>query len=203
MPPQRRSWSPSRADGFSTLSTRRRSSSIKKEHTGVLYLLNGQISMEWRWTSSHGMIGQVERGIGVLKDRMIRHLRSSEGDPREAAWAMVTAHTGLVRVGGYSPQQWVFGRNFTDADRLHDGQDLPFWSSVSSDEWMRKSLEIRMQAETSCRKATVEDKISRARNSQSRPVVKYYPEKTWSSMFLGCVWRGGMDLRGSWHWRRR
>ena len=32
-----------------------------------------------------------------------------------------------------------------------------------------------MQAETSYRKATVEDKISRARNSQSRPVVKYYP----------------------------
>ncbi|CAJ1424602.1 unnamed protein product, partial [Effrenium voratum] len=37
------------------------------------------------------------------------------------------------------------------------------------------TLEIRMQAETSYRKATVEDKISRARNSQSRPVVKYYP----------------------------
>ena len=57
---------------------------------------------------SHGMIGQVERGIGVLKERMIKHLRSSEGDPREAAWAMVTAHNGLVWVGGYSPQQWVF-----------------------------------------------------------------------------------------------
>ena len=147
----------------------------------------------------------MERGIGVLKDRMIRHLRSSEGDPREAAWAMVTAHNGLARVGKYSPQQCVFGRNFTDADRLHDGQDLPFWSSVSSDERMRKTLEIRTQAETSYRKATVEDKISRARNSQSRPVVKYHTPGTWSStgginnlqmheampdlMFLGCLSR--------------
>ena len=125
--------------------------------------------MDFIPAESHGMIGQVERGIGVLKERMIKHLRSSGGDPREAAWAMVTAHDGLARVGGYSPQQWVFGRNFTDADRLHDGH------GPHSDERMRRTLEIRMQAETSYRKATVEDKILRARNSQSRPVVKYYP----------------------------
>ncbi|CAJ1455756.1 unnamed protein product [Effrenium voratum] len=210
MPPRRRSWSLSRADGFSTLGRGTLLAECADQHG---------VEMDFIPAESHGMIGQVERGIGVLKDRMIRHLRSSEGDPREAAWAMVTAHNGLARVGKYSPQQCVFGRNFTDADRLHDGQGLPFWSSVSSDERMRKTLEIRTQAETSYRKATVEDKISRARNSQSRPVVKYYTPGTWSStgginnlqmheampdlMFLGCVWRGGVDLQGAKQKRRK
>jgi hypothetical protein len=31
----------------------------------------------------------------------------------------------MVRRGGYSPIQWVFGRDFAEADRLHDGPDLP------------------------------------------------------------------------------
>ena len=64
---------------------------------------------------SHGQIGQVERLIGTLKRKMLAHLRSSDGSPEVAAWAMIGAHNTMSNVGGYSPCQWVFGRNFSDS----------------------------------------------------------------------------------------
>lgn len=61
------------------------------------------------------LIGQVERLIGTLKRKMLAHLRSSDGSPEVAAWAMIGAHNTMSNVGGYSPCQWVFGRNFSDS----------------------------------------------------------------------------------------
>lgn len=43
--------------------------------------------------------------------------------------------------------QWVFGRNPTEADRLREGPDLPYWSGMSTGEKMKERLEQRLQAE--------------------------------------------------------
>ena len=87
---------------------------------------------------AHGQIGKVESAIGKLKSKPQAHLRGEEDDPVAAAWSMVAAHNSMARRGGYSPIQWVFGKDFTDADRLHDGPDLPFWSSLNTDEKFQK-----------------------------------------------------------------
>ena len=59
---------------------------------------------------AHGQIGQVERLIGTLKEKVLRFLRSSDEDPAVALASMVAAHNMMNNVGGYSPMQWVFVR---------------------------------------------------------------------------------------------
>ena len=76
----------------------------------------------------HGQIGQAERMIGTLKQKLMTHLRSSDASPEVAVWAMMGAHNTMANVAGYTPAQWVFGRNFSQSERLHDGPDLPYWS---------------------------------------------------------------------------
>ena len=55
----------------------------------------------------HGSIGQVERLIGTLKQKLMAHLRSTEAPPEIATWAMIAAHNTMSNVGGYTPMQWV------------------------------------------------------------------------------------------------
>ena len=81
--------------------------SLHLQSRWIQYFGYPQVQGDFIPAESHGMIGQVERGIGVLKDRMIRHLRPSEGDPTEARW---TGPTFLVF--------GEFGR--TDAEDIGD-----------------------------------------------------------------------------------
>ena len=123
----------------------------------------------------HGSIGQVERLIGTLKQKLMAHLRSTEAPPEIATWAMIAAHNTMSNVGGYTPMQWVFGRNPTEADRLHDGPDLPYWSVMSTEEKMKDRLEQRLQAENLHRKLTLQHKINQAANTRMQPPVRYHP----------------------------
>ena len=81
---------------------------------------------------SHGHIGRVERLIGTLKNKLLSHLRSSDASPEAAVWSMIGAHNHMANIAGYIAAQWVFGRNFSDADRLHDSPDLPLWSGMQA-----------------------------------------------------------------------
>ena len=124
---------------------------------------------------AHGQIGQVERLIGTLKEKVQRFLRSSDEDPAVAMSSMIAAHNMMSNVGGYSPMQWVFGRNFTEADRLHSGQDLPFWSNLTAEEKMKKSMEMREKAMASHRDFTLKKKIHQAENSRMPTPTIYHP----------------------------
>ena len=123
----------------------------------------------------HGSIGQVERLIGSLKSKLQRFLRSSDMDPQVACWAMVAAHNSMARVGGFSPCQWVFGRDFTDADRLHDGGDLPYWSSVAVDERFHRKNQIRFEAQQAYLKMNQEHKMNQAMNTRMPLPQRYLP----------------------------
>ena len=139
------------------------------------------------WCESHGVelvaipaewhqhLGKVERLIGTLKQKLLAHLRSADCGPEEATHAMMAAHNSCVNVGGYSPMQWVFGKNATMSQRLHDGPDLPYWSGVGADEHMRRSLERRLQAENHHRELTLQHKLNLARNTRLPPEVHYHP----------------------------
>ena len=83
---------------------------------------------------------------GCLKQKLETHLCGEEEDVLTAMWAMISAHNEIYRVGGYSPSQWVFGREMSDSMRRHDGPDTPFWSSRSFDQKMQKSMSIRLEA---------------------------------------------------------
>ena len=124
---------------------------------------------------SHGQIGQVERLIGTLKKKMMAHLRSSNMSPEVAAWAMIGAHNTMSNIGGYSPAQWVFGRNFSDSLRLHDGPDLPYWSGMSTSEKMKKQLESRLEAETHHREYILREKTNAAFNTKMAKPVRFDP----------------------------
>ena len=52
----------------------------------------------------------------------------------------------MSRGGGYSPIQWVFGRDFTETQRLHDGPDLPHLSSLTMDEKFQQLGALRDRA---------------------------------------------------------
>lgn len=140
------------------------------------------------WAESHGVelqavpaeahehIGKVERLIGSLKEKLLRHLRSSEQPPQIAAWAMMSAHNGLMKVGGYSPMQWVFGKGFTDSYRFHDdGLDVPFWSSMDHEEKMKKLMENRLEAEHQHRLYVWNEKVKIANNTKMPEGEKFYP----------------------------
>ena len=124
---------------------------------------------------AHTQISQVERLIGDLKSKLMAHLRSSGGPPEVATWAMVAAHNSMTNVGGYSPMQWVFGRNMTEGDRLHDGPDLPFWSGLNSDEKMQRQLQARLDAEQRHREMTYQNKINQAFNTKMQHPVRFQP----------------------------
>ena len=124
---------------------------------------------------SHGQIGQVERLIGTLKRKMLAHLRSSDGSPEVAAWAMIGAHNTMSNVGGYSPCQWVFGRNFSDSMRLFDGHDLPYWSGMASSAKMQHQLLCRQEAEKHHREFVLREKTNLAYNTKMAKTVRYDP----------------------------
>ena len=125
---------------------------------------------------AHGHIGKVERLIGSLKEKLLRHLRSSSLPPQVAAYAMMSAHNNLMKVGGYSPSQWVFGKGFSDSGRLHDGEsDLPFWSSLGHEEKMQKLMENRLEAEHQHRLYMWQEKVNQANNTRMPTEDKFYP----------------------------
>ena len=123
----------------------------------------------------HGHMGNVERLIGTLKRKLAAYLRSSSAPPEMAVLAMIAAHNTMVNQGGYSPMQWVFGRNPTASDRLHDGPDLPYWAGMTSEEKMRQQLQVRLDAEQRHRELMLNDKINQARNSRMSNHTSFHP----------------------------
>ena len=124
---------------------------------------------------AHGQIGQVERLVGTLKKKVLSHLRSSAEPPEVAIWAMMMAHNRMTDVGGYSPAQWVFGRNMTDSLRLHDGPDLPYWSGMANSERMQRQLTCRLEAETHHREHVMQEKLNQAFNTKMTKPVRFDP----------------------------
>jgi len=124
---------------------------------------------------SHGQIGRVERLIGTLKKKLLSHLRSSDATPEVAVWSMIGAHNHMTNVAGYSPAQWVFGRNFNDAERLHDSPDLPYWSGMASNARMQHKLLCKLEAERNHREIEVREKMNAALNTQMARPVRYEP----------------------------
>ena len=133
------------------------------------------VELEGIPAEAHGQIGKVERLIGTLKRKLMAHLRSSSAPPELATWAMVAAHNTMSNLGGYSPMQWVFGRNPTDGDRLHDGPDLPYWAGMSSEEKMRQRLQLRLDAGQKHQEFTLNEKIKQANNTRMPNLVNYHP----------------------------
>ena len=123
----------------------------------------------------HGQIGQVERLVGTLKRKVLTHLRSSEVSPELATWGMMAAHNTLSNVGGYTPCQWIFGKNPTDAERLHEAGELPYWASMTEEERFNLNLQVRYQAEDSHRQFNLNENIKRAANSRVANGMVYYP----------------------------
>ena len=123
----------------------------------------------------HGQIGQAERMIGTLKQKLMTHLRSSDAAPEVAVWAMMGAHNTMSNVAGYTPAQWVFGRNFSDSERLHDGPDLPYWSGMASSARMQHKLQCKMEAEQAHREITLRQKVNMAANTKMPRPVRYEP----------------------------
>ena len=133
------------------------------------------VEFEFVPAEAHGQIGKVESAIGKLKSKLQAHLRGEEDDPVAAAWSMVAAHNSMARRGGYSPIQWVFGKDFTDADRLHDGPDLPFWSSLNTDEKFQKIAGMRERAKTKYKELMDLEKLSKAMNIKPMAARAYHP----------------------------
>lgn len=183
--------------------------------------LGNDVELEGIPAEEHGSIGQAERLIGTLKMKLQKYLRSVDLEPQVACWATVSAHNSMAKVGGFSPCQWVFGREFSDADRLHDGENLPYWSSIASDERFHRKNQIRFEAQQAYLKMIQENKINQAMNTRMPLPQRYLPgdQETWYTTngirhhemdehMLNWTPRGdpllgGLDQLGYLQWRRR
>eukprot|EP00435_Cladocopium_sp_Y103_P011911 s1821_g3.t1 len=133
------------------------------------------VEMEFVPAEAHGQIGKVESLIGNLKQKLQTHLRGEESDPISATWAMVAAHNSVSRRGGFSPIQWVFGRDFTETQRLHDGPDLPHLSSLSADEKFQRTAALRERAKNKYKELQDLEKLSKAHNMKTTAARAFHP----------------------------
>ena len=147
-------------------------------HRGRLFTEWGEsvsIEMEAIPAEAHGQSGKVERLIGDIKHKLLRYMRSSDEKPQQAAWAMMAAHNSMAIIGGYSPMQWVFGRSFNDSERLHEGPDLSWWSSLSAEDRMREKLRLKKEAEKKHLDYVLDQKLKQASHSRMPPVNHFQP----------------------------
>ena len=127
---------------------------------------------------AHEQIGEVESLIRKLKQDVRTVLNGQEAvDPFGALTSVVAAHNTMERVQGFSPCQWVFGRQFTLSGRLFDDgmEDSIFGSQGTPGHSMQKNLQLRLRAESVYRKSQAQDKISRALNTRGRPQARFLP----------------------------
>ncbi|CAJ1422108.1 unnamed protein product [Effrenium voratum] len=127
---------------------------------------------------AHEQIGEVESLIRKLKQDVRTVLNGQESvDPFGALTSVVAAHNTMERVQGFSPCQWVFGRQFTLSGRLFDDgmEDSIFGSQGTPGHSMQKNLQLRLRAESVYRKSQAQDKISRALNTRGRPQARFLP----------------------------
>ena len=118
----------------------------------------------------HAATGAVEKAIGELRWKMETFLRNEPIEPRRAASAMVQAHNHVVRVGGFAPAQWAFGRS----------ESVSVNPAVACSEGtpghaMAESLRLRIEAEHLHNKLSADARISRAKNSRSKPARQFLP----------------------------
>ena len=183
--------------------------------------MNGQKLMELNLKESlpkHMDRLERSRGDWHFEEEVVGSTEIFISTARTGNMAMVAAHNTMSNIGGYSPMQWVFGRNPTDGDRLHDGPDLPYWAGMSSEEKMRQRLQLRLDAGQKHQEFTLNEKIKQANNTRMPNLVNYHPgdlvfykryqppqdkqERShipWT--FHGGVWLVGMVLRECWPWR--
>ena len=121
----------------------------------------------------HSSTGAVEKAIGELRHKMETFLRHEPGDPKRAAFAMVSAHNHVTRVGGYAPSQWAFGR----ADLPDKNVAISCTEGIAGHA-MAENLRLRQEAEHLHNKLTAASRISRAQNTRSRPVKQFIPGDT-------------------------
>lgn len=124
---------------------------------------------------AHGQTGKAERLIGDIKQKILKYLRSSNQSPTQAAWAMMAAHNSMAVVGGFSPMQWVFGRSFSESDRLHQAPDLPWWSTMSAEDRMGEKLRLRKEAEKTYLDYVTQQKLMAAQHSRMPTIVNFQP----------------------------
>ena len=89
-------------------------------------------------------------------------------------------YNSMVRRGGYSPIQWGFGKDFAEADRLHDGPDLPLSSFLELLEHRREVPEdrwygMREKAKTKYKQFMDLEKLSMAMNIKPMAARAYHP----------------------------
>ena len=118
----------------------------------------------------HQATGAVEKAIGELRWKMEKFLRNEPIEPKRAAFAMTQAHNHVTRVGGYAPAQWAFGRseNVTINVAAASSEGIPGHE-------MAENLRLRIEAEHLHNKLSAEARISRARNSRSKPAKQFIP----------------------------
>ncbi|CAK9015175.1 unnamed protein product [Durusdinium trenchii] len=118
----------------------------------------------------HAATGAVEKAIGELRWKMETFLRNEPIEPRRAASAMVQAHNHVIRVGGFAPAQWAFGRS--ESVSVNPAEAC---SEGTPGHAMAESLRLRIEAEHLHNKLSADARISRAKNSRSKPARQFLP----------------------------
>ena len=126
---------------------------------------------------SHGQIGLVERAIQTIKATARQLLQSNEFGAWEAIVHACQSHNELERIEGFSPYQWVFGRQPTASGRFHDkGYDDPFWTtSAVPGSSMAMNLRLRVRAQQTFLRQQAMEQVSRAMNSKAKRHQVFLP----------------------------
>ena len=125
----------------------------------------------------HGQIGIVERMVGVLKQNTLTLLQNTVMDPFRAFVLSTAAHNENEFVSGFTPLQWVFGRQISAGRRqFSEDENIPLHCSEgTSGTNFQENLQARVRAETIFRKSQAARRISQAMNSKTRKNAVFLP----------------------------
>ena len=136
------------------------------------------IELEPCAAEAHYQIGVVERSIGTIRKSLEKFLRSHADEPWSAILSMCSAHNEMARIGGFSPNQWAFGRSFSLDEKLHEGKrvGVPFFNTQKDPvESLHQTLSMKLKAEDMYRKTLAQEVINRAWNSKSKKSSFFVP----------------------------
>ncbi|CAE7247758.1 RE1, partial [Symbiodinium sp. CCMP2592] len=125
----------------------------------------------------HEFLSEVERAIGILKEKIESFLRGNPIDPGQAALAMVQAHNTHARIHGFSPLQWALGRDFSPGGSLnqHQGELAAISAAATPGTEASRSRDVRLQAAKAFLEHRERQWASRASNTRPHSSSVYLP----------------------------
>ena len=117
---------------------------------------------------------------------------------RQAIAIATKAHNEVDRVNGFTPTQWILGRNPTWTGELHDEPEDRVNIARDAQEQFAARLKTQIEARRICEEEMLKQRILRAQRAQTRTTELHIPGETVFAWLVGAQKKMGMQ-KGTWY----